>query len=396
MNEKFIILRTSDLPDGYRGGNPAAPEFLTADARLPPSARLRPQIEEMGQRDADGLRRERGVLAVAPAMPMQLVAPLKAAGTADAGDGIAWGVKAVRADTSPYRGSGIVVAVLDTGIDPSHAAFAGMELERQNFTEEADDDRDGHGTHCAGTIFGREVGGIRIGVAPGVKRALIAKVLGQGGGSSDQLVAAIHWACDHGAHVISMSLGMDFPGYVRVLTEHRGVPSDIAVSRALEGYRANVLLFERLASFMRAREHPTLIVAAAGNESRRVDNRRYTIAVSPPAVAEGIVSVGALGPGPTGLSVADFSNTGAVVSAPGVDVLSARVGGGLATMSGTSMAAPHVAGVAALWAERILINTSALTTSRLMNGLLRSARDDALAPDWDAADVGEGLIYAPQ
>ena len=77
--------------------------------------------------------------------------------------------------------------------------------------------------------------------------ALIGKVLGaQGGGSSEQIVSAIQWAVENGANVISMSLGMDFPGFVAQL-EQAGLPTELATSRALEGYRANVQLFERLA-----------------------------------------------------------------------------------------------------------------------------------------------------
>ena len=67
---------------------------------------------------------------------------------------------------------------------------------QKNFTGEAPSDQHGHGTHCAGTIFGREVQGRRIGVAPGVGRALIGKVLGEGGGGSDQLARAMLWACE--------------------------------------------------------------------------------------------------------------------------------------------------------------------------------------------------------
>jgi subtilisin family serine protease len=158
----------------------------------------------------------------------------------------------------------------------------------------------GHGIHCAGTIFGRDVGGTRIGVAPGVKKALIGKVIGPGGGSSDSIADAINWAIEDGAHVISMSLGIDFPGFVKAL-EASGLPTEAAVTRALEGYRANVQLFERLASLGRTRGlfgQTTLIVPAAGNESRRTGTSAYEIAVAPPAVAEGVISVAALAESP--------------------------------------------------------------------------------------------------
>lgn len=164
------------------------------------------------------------------------------------------------------------------------------------------------------------------GIAPGVTTALIGKVLGNGGGSSLQIAEAIQWAVDNGAHVVSMSLGIDFPGFQRFLQEDRGFPPELATSRALEGYRLNVQLFQTLAFLIEARgafAQGTVIVAAAGNESGRVANPDFEIAVSPPAVATGIVSVAALGRGGQGLDVAGFSNTGATVSGPG-----GRIGGG--------------------------------------------------------------------
>src|SRR5262249_38271916 len=81
-------------------------------------------------------------------------------------------------------GSGIIVAVLDTGIDASRSAFAGIEVVSRNFTDEADGDSQGPDTHTAATIVGRDVQGTRIGVAPGVTRHLVAKVLGSRGGST--------------------------------------------------------------------------------------------------------------------------------------------------------------------------------------------------------------------
>jgi subtilisin family serine protease len=331
-------------------------------------------------------------------MPMKLIAPMSVVPQADPeAKGIAWGVKAVGADTSPYSGKGVTVAVLDTGIDATHPAFAGVNLTRKNFTSESEDDLHGHGTHCAGTIFGRDIKGMRIGMAPGITTALIGKVLGDGGGGSDTLMEAIEWALQNGAHVISMSLGIDFPGYVAGL-EQDGLPTEMATSKALEGYRANVTLFERLAALIRARGafmQPCIVIAAAGNESRRDQNPDFVIAVSPPAVAEGIVSVAALASDPKGFAVAPFSNVGASVAGPGVDVLSARPGGGLISMSGTSMATPHVAGVATLWAEKLRMSGQ-FSGDRFMVRLVGSATMKGLMPSSNSSDVGGGIVQAPQ
>jgi subtilisin family serine protease len=355
-------------------------------------------VEDIESRHMPAVLRDPQVVAVAPVIPMKLIAPVDVPGTATpAASTTAWGITAVGADTSPFSGADVVVAVLDTGIDAGHPAFTGVQIVEKDFTTEGNGDLHGHGTHCAGTIFGRATDDTRIGVAPGVTRALIGKVLGAGGGSSDRIVSAIQWAVDGGAHVISMSLGIDFPGLVESLVG-QGFPPALATSRALEAYRANVQLFERLAALVRAQGafgQTTLIVAAAGNESRRNENQNFTIAVSPPAVSEGIVSVAALQQGTSGLSVASFSNTGAIVSGPGVGVTSASPGGGLVTMSGTSMATPHVAGVAALWIEK-LGQAGSLNPVQLTSRLIASGVTDGLAPGFDPFDVGCGMVRAPQ
>jgi subtilisin family serine protease len=233
------------------------------------------------------------------------------------------------ADTSPFDGAGIVVAVLDTGIDATHPAFNGVNLIEKDFTGEGNGDTHGHGTHCAGTIFGRDVNGMRIGVARGVTKALIGKVLGNGGGGSENIVSAIQWALDEGAHVISMSLGMDFPGFQKRL-EASGMKKEAATSLALEGYRLNIQLFDRLAAMVNALalfRQPCLLVAAAGNESGRGDAPPFEIAASPPAVSDGFIAVAALEQGTSGFGVATLSNTGAAVSAPGVGVVGAETQG---------------------------------------------------------------------
>jgi len=390
MKEKHIILRMTGA--NTRGAGPSAgPAGADASA-------IDVEVDTLDTAGAQRVARHRDVVAVAPSMPMTLIAPF-AVDEQAAAAAVDWGVLAVGADTSPFTGEPIVVAVLDTGIDATHPAFAGVTLVRENFSDDTDgNDLHGHGTHCAGTIFGRDVNGTRIGVARGVKKAMIGKVLGANGGGSDQIVSAIQWAVNGGANVISMSLGMDFPGFQRQLMEELDFPPELATSRALEGYRANVLLFERLAKMVKSMSEfgkPTVIVAAAGNESRTNVNPDFKIAVSPPAVADGIISVAALGQGTAGFAVASFSNTGAMCAGPGVSITSARRGGGLTAMSGTSMATPHVAGVAALWAHKLTamgpINPGLLTTR-----VVGSGHTTGLAAGFDPADIGSGMVMAPQ
>jgi subtilisin family serine protease len=394
MRERHVILRSShaatrDVFLGPLAGPNEVQPVITG---------LSVEIEEIERHDIPALTREANVFAIAPVVPMKLIEPVSLPEeAAPENQEMAWGVKAVGADTSPFTGNGVVVAVLDTGIDRSHPAFEGVEIIEKDFTGEGNGDENGHGTHCAGTIFGRNVNGMRIGVAPGVKKALIGKVLGRQGGSSDQIVNAIEWAVDNGANVISMSLGIDFPGLQKLFRE-QGFPEELATSRALEGYRANVQLFERLASLIKAQApftQPTVIIAAAGNESRRDTNPNFEIAVSPPAVAEGIISVAALGEGGRGLTVAHFSNTGANIAGPGVRIVSAKAGGGLRALNGTSMATPHVAGVAALWAEK-LKREGSLNALHLTARLLGTATTERLAEGFDPFDVGAGMIRAPQ
>lgn len=395
--ENFIILRSKRLspPTFDNLGPPVGSSGIgTARGGVLPEAIM---IEEadLTKSERSDLRRDPQIRAVAPLMPMRLVKPVDSVAIGPSDTGAMWGIESVRANESPYDGSGITVAVLDTGIDPDHPAFASCEIVQKNFTTESDNDLNGHGTHCAGTIFGHDVSGTRIGIARNVKRALIGKVLGKGGNTSATIAHAIEWAVDGGANVISMSLGIDFPGYVDYLVNNAGYDINPATSLALEAYRANINLFTELSRYVEMQGsfgQGTIIIAASGNESKRPE---YEIAVAPPAAGTGIVSVGALQKTNSGLGVAYFSNNQVDIAAPGVNIISAFPGGGLRSMSGTSMATPHVAGVAVLWAQRQLEMTGRIENQALLVRILASGTFDSLADGVEEEDVGTGIVQAP-
>ena len=393
MLRKHTVLRDATMATTGEPFQPGRSRAGRLEALpVPPEPRI--ETEDLTPSRLRELARDPEVVGIAPIMPTRLIKPFDVAAAA----GSAWGVGAVRADVSAFNGAGTTVAVLDTGIDAAHAAFTGVTLVEQDFSGAGNGDTNGHGTHCAGTILGRDVAGTRIGVAPGVTRALIGKVLGNdGSGDSDMIFRAIQWAVDNGADVISMSLGFDFPGLVNELVA-KGWPVALATSAALEAYRGNLRMFDALMAIVRARAAfgaSPVVVAAAGNESERATNPDFEIAASLPAAAEGVISVAALQQSPAGLAIAPFSNTLAQISGPGVAIQSAKVGGGLRSLSGTSMACPHVAGVAALWWQQVrglaLPATAATVTARL----LAAARLDTLAPGIDVADRGVGLATAP-
>lgn len=280
---------------------------------------------------------------------------------------VTWGLQACRVPPSRFSGRGVRVAVLDTGMDLRHPDFAGRQIVAKSFVpNQPPQDGHGHGTHCIGTACGPQRPPILPRYGIGYGTAIFAgKVLSnQGSGSDAGILAGINWAVANKCQVISMSLGASLSSCVPFNTVYEGV-----AARAL---RAG-----------------SLIVAAAGNDSRRPGLIRP---VSHPANCPSIMAVGALD---ENLRVAPFSNGGVCgnvggkidIAAPGVNVYStAPMPRRYARMAGTSMATPHVAGCAALHCE-----ATRATGAALWRVLTSTARPLTLP----SRDVGAGLVQAP-
>ncbi len=295
---------------------------------------------------------------------------------AAAGDGLplsdtraaTWGLQATRVLSSPYQGRGIRVAILDTGLDLTHPDFAGRAVVSKSFAGELPvDDGNGHGTLCAGIACGPQqpAQAPRYGVAPAAD-LYVARVLDDNADGTDgNVLAGIDWAVRNRCAIVSMSIG-----------------TPVAVGDAYPQ------VYEQAAA--RALDEGTLLIAPAGNSSQRPDS---IAPVEHPANCPSILAVAAVD---QGLAVAPFSNGGlnpdggdVDLAAPGIAIASACPRPTLyQTGSGTSMAAPFVAGIAALIAE---------ADRNARGAALRAALLRAFVPlPALARDVGAGLVQAPQ
>ena len=399
MPTNYLILRTNaDVQDDVNLATPRTWREGTAGL-----SELSIETFDGHEHDAGELRRDPRNAAVMDAdMMFSLIEPkeqdvpdmtmLQTAGAIRMPEGLI----AVKADTSPFTGQGVTVAVLDTGIDSTHPVFRGKQLVTRDFTGEGatiDDasDHNGHGTHCAGTVCGAIVDDIRVGVAPGVTKLCAGKVLGAKGGTLEMLLKGMMWAVfEEKASVVSMSLGYDLPGNAKRLIDQFGIDERLAAQQAMIQQRDIIDGISKLRAFLESQNNNVVFTAATGNES---DRPNFLLDASLPSSE--LFSVGAVGLEGQSWRVAPFSNARAQVVAPGVNVISAATGGGWATMSGTSMATPHAAGVAALWVEK-LRNQGALTVPGILLSELKANATVQLLRDTDVNSIGVGMVQCPE
>ena len=338
--------------------------FALATAAKSRRVRVYPRLGlAIGYADRTGiaaLENDPRVEEIVHAAQPSLIRPV-AAKTAKLAASTSWGLRRLNIEAlwdAGFTGQGVVVGHLDTGVDGTHpalksaiAAFAEFDMTGERVPNAKPTDSDRHGTHTAGTIVGRAGGKGAFGVAP--KAKLASAMVIEGGQVIDRILGGMEWIVEQDVRIMSMSLG-------------------------LRGYTP---AFEVLIAALRSAN--VLPVIAVGNE--------FASTSRSPGNYDNVLSVGAMGEDEM---VADFSSSQRFnrpndplvpdLVAPGVDVLSCVPGGGYEKMSGSSMATPHIAGLAAL----LLSAKPTASAQDLEKAILASC---SLVPTMPAARANRGV-----
>lgn len=266
-----------------------------------------------------------------------------------------WGMSKFDVDRlrSIANGSGVIVGVIDTGLDTNHPDFVGKDVEARDFTGSSSGsrDRNGHGTHCTGTIGAKNEA---IGVAPGCGLRHGKGLGDSGSGGGIGIAAAMRWCVEQGATILSLSLGSS--------------------SRDPNIDEAGAELTEK----------GIWCVCAAGNSGGNTGNVDF------PGRLPWALSIAAVD---SNLRVASFSSAGAKIetAGAGVNIWSTRPGGGYQQMSGTSMATPFVAGVLALYRSALIKLGKPIPNTEGIRKMLVNDSMDVHDPGIDRR-VGPGTI----
>ncbi|KKB75693.1 S8 family serine peptidase [Bacillus sp. FSL M8-0052] len=257
-------------------------------------------------------------------------------------------IKADKVQAQGYKGANVKVGVIDTGIAASHSDLNVVGGASFVSGESYNTDGNGHGTHVAGTVAALDNSIGVLGVAPNVSLYAIKVLNSSGSGTYSAIVSGIEWATANNLDVINMSLG--------------GTSGSTALKQAVDkAYASGVV-----------------VVAAAGNSG--TSGSSSTIGY--PAKYDSVIAVGAVN---SSNQRASFSSVGPEldVVAPGVSIYSTYPSNTYATLNGTSMASPHVAGAAAL----ILSKYPTLSASQVRDRLSSTATNLG-----DSFYYGKGLI----
>ena len=300
------------------------------------------------------------------ALLVLLLGPAAALAANDPRRGEQWNLDLIESDAAhaTATGTGAKIAVIDSGVAAGHPDLAGQILPGHDFVQDdgTPQDGNGHGSHVSGIALAATGNGVGISsVAPGA-RLLPVRVLGDdGGGTSEDVAAGIDWARTNGADVINLSLGSEIP----IVGAAGGDETDAAIRRALAA--------------------GIVVVAAAGNNGLPVCEQ--------PAATEGLLCVGSVDKrrmrsffSSFGQGLGVVAPGGSGVPVTGEDILSTVPPDGYQEIAGTSQAAPHAAGVAALLVSMGVRGQAAVKR------ILDTATD--LGPAGDDAEYGHGLVNA--
>lgn len=332
LSQTSQMARTSNVAASLAGGRRRGKRFAQSYGAPESGARFYPNLGVLlGTVDPKGLaalRADSRVEAVAGAPQISLIRPNRRAGASGTGR-LTWGLRAMRVQKlwkQGLTGRGVLVGHLDTGADGSHAVlkqairhFAAFDdFGREVRPTPAPFDTDDHGTHTAATIAGRPVKNRHVGVAHGAE--LASAIVIEGGDVVARVLGGMDWAVGLEVRILSMSLGFrgwwdDFLQLTRILRARNVLPV-FAVGNEGAGTSRS------------PGNYPEALSVGAHDRSKRIpswsSSQRFD-RMQDPVVPDLVL--------------------------PGVSVVSARPGGGYQTMDGTSMATPHMAGLAALLME---------------------------------------------